>query len=112
MIHARCLLYRSQRRYAEAEPLLQRSVSILQAQLPADHPLTGRIVSNLAYLYALQGRYREAECFYLQALSIFSTKLRGNHPWMQEGSQNFRALLQKAIQEQRTDELSNDPMTQ
>jgi len=30
---------------------------------------------------------------------------------MQEASQNFRALLQNAIQEQRTDELSDDPMT-
>ena len=31
-------LYESQGRYAEAEPLYQRSLSILKAKLPADHP--------------------------------------------------------------------------
>ena len=104
-------LYRLQGRYAEAELLFLRSVSILQAKLPAEHPLIARVMSNLARLYDLQGRYREAEALYLQALPIFSTKLEANHSWMQEGTQNFRALLQKAIQEQRTDALSDDPMT-
>jgi len=40
-----------------------------------------------------------------------SAKLEENHSWRQEASKNFRSLLQKAIQEQRTDELSDDPMT-
>jgi tetratricopeptide (TPR) repeat protein len=105
-------LYRSQGRYEEAEPLLLRSVRILQAQLPADHPLSARIVSNLAYLYDLQGRDREAEALYRQALPILSAKLESNHQWRQEASQRFCSFLQKVIQEYRTDELSDDPMTQ
>ncbi|MBW4472627.1 MAG: tetratricopeptide repeat protein [Stenomitos rutilans HA7619-LM2] len=104
-------LYCSQARYSDAETLFLRSLSILQSRLPADHPHVARIVSNLANLYTLQGRYREAETLYLQALLIFATKLGDNHPWMQEGATSFRALLQKAIQEQRTDKLSDDPMT-
>jgi len=104
-------LYRSQGRYDGAEPFLLRSVRILQEQLPADHPLSARIVSNLAYLYDLQGRYREAEALYLQALPILSAKLEESHQWRQEASQRFRSLLQKAIQEHRTDELLDDPMT-
>ncbi len=105
-------LYRSQERYTEAESFFLKAVSILQKQLPADHPHLARALHNLAGIYNQQGRYREAEALYLQALPIFATKLGDNHPWMKEGAQNFRALLQKAIQEQRTDELSDDPMTQ
>jgi tetratricopeptide (TPR) repeat protein len=104
-------LYRSQERYAEAEPLLQRSLSILQTQLPADHPLTARVVSNLAHLYDLQRRYPEAESLYLHALPILSTKLTENHSWRQDVANNWRSFLQKATQAQRTDELSNAPVT-
>jgi tetratricopeptide (TPR) repeat protein len=105
-------LYRSQESYDEAEPLYVRSVRILQAQLPADHPLSARILSNLAYLYALQGRYCEAEAFYRQAIPIRSAQLEASHPWRQEAAQRFRALLQNALQAQRTAELSDDPLTQ
>ncbi len=103
-------LYRSQARYSDAEPLFLKARSILQSQLPADHPLSARILSNLAHLYDLQGRYREAEALYLQALPILSAKLEESHQWRQEASQRFRSLLQKAIQENRTDELSDNPM--
>jgi tetratricopeptide (TPR) repeat protein len=106
------ILYYSQGRYAEAEPLYVRSLSILQNQLPADHPYTARSSHNLAHLYDLQGRYREAESLYLQALPILSAKLEENHTHRQEATNNWRSFLQKVIQEQRTDELSDDPMTQ
>ncbi|NJN57128.1 MAG: tetratricopeptide repeat protein [Leptolyngbyaceae cyanobacterium SL_5_9] len=106
------LLYQSQGRYGEAEPLYVRSLSILQNQLPADHPLTARVVSNLAHLYDLQGRYPEAESLYLQALPILSARLEENHEWRQDATNNWRSFLQKAIEAQRTDELSDNPMTQ
>ncbi|UBF29073.1 hypothetical protein K9N68_15280 [Kovacikia minuta CCNUW1] len=50
--------------------------------------------------------------FYLQALSILSAKLEETHEWRQEASNNWRSFLQKAIQADRTDELSDDPLTQ
>ncbi|MBW4528498.1 MAG: tetratricopeptide repeat protein [Phormidium tanganyikae FI6-MK23] len=105
------VLYNAQGRLSEAEPLLLRSVSILQEKLPADHPLSAKILSNLALLYDLQGRYREAESLYLQALPILSAKLEESHTWRQEASQRFRSLLQKAIESDRTDELSDDSIT-
>ncbi len=105
-------LYRSQARYSDAEPLFLQSLSILQKQLFTEHPLAARVLSHLAHLYDLQGRYREAESLYLQSLSILSARLEEAHFWRQEASKNFRALLQKSIQEQRSDELSDDPMTQ
>jgi tetratricopeptide (TPR) repeat protein len=105
------LLYRSRGSYSDAELLFLRSLSILQNQLSTGHPSAARISNNLASLYGSQGRYREAESLYLQALPIFSAKLEESHPWRQHGSKDFRSLLQKAIQENRTDELSDDPMT-
>jgi tetratricopeptide (TPR) repeat protein len=105
-------LYFSQGRYGEAEPLFRQSLSILQNQLPAEYPFTARVMSNLAHLYDLQERYREAEALYLQALPILSAKLEESHEWRQEATQRFRSFLQKVIQEQHTDELSDDPMTQ
>ena len=104
-------LYHWQGRYTEAERLFLRSVSTLQKQLPAAHPSSARILSNLALLYNLQGRYGEAESLYLQALPILSAKLEESHTWRQEAADQFRSLLQKAIQEHRTDELSDNPMT-
>jgi Flp pilus assembly protein TadD len=105
-------LYHLQERYSEAESLFQRSLSIFQNQLPADHPSTARVVSNLAHLYNSQGRYPEAESLYLQALPILSTRLEENHPWRQDATNNWRSFLQKAIEAQRTNELSDNPMTQ
>lgn len=104
-------LYRSQGRYSEAEPLYLRSINTFQKQLPADHPFLSRVQSNLAYLYDLQGRYCEAEALYLQVLPILSAKLEESHTWREEASDRFRSLLQKAFQENRTDELSHDLMT-
>ncbi|MGV0023929.1 tetratricopeptide repeat protein [Phormidesmis priestleyi] len=105
------VLYRSQGRYSEAEPLFLQSLSILHNQLPAEHPLTARVMSNLAYLYDLQGRYSEAESLYLQSLPILSANLEESHRWKREASKNFRSFLQKALQENRSQELSDDPMT-
>ena len=105
------VLYRLQGRYSEAEPLSLQSISILQNQAGVHAIVLARVLGNLAFLYDLQERYSEAELFYLQALSIFSAKLEENHEWRQEVSNKFRSLLQKAIQENRTNELSNDPMT-
>ncbi len=110
-LHNLARLYCSQARYSDAEPLFLRSLSILQNQLFVEHPLTARVMSHLAHLYDLQGRYAEAETLYLQSLPILSGKLEENHIWRQEASNTFRSLLQNALQEHRTDELSDDPMT-
>jgi tetratricopeptide (TPR) repeat protein len=105
------LLYQAMGRYAEAEPLYVRALAIFEQQLESEHPASGRVLSNLALLHDLQRRYGEAESLYLRSLPILSTKLEESHPWRQEVSERFRSLLQKAIQEQRTDELSDDPTT-
>jgi tetratricopeptide (TPR) repeat protein len=73
-------LYRSQGRYSEAEPLYERSLSIWEKQLGADHPDVATSLNNLALLYYSQGRYSEAEPLYGRSLSILEKVLPANHP--------------------------------
>jgi CHAT domain-containing protein len=54
------VLYRSQGRYADAEPLFQRALSIREKALGADHPDVSEPLNNLVYLYNLQARYADA----------------------------------------------------
>jgi len=53
--------YHAEGRYAEAEKLFRRSLSILEKSLGPDHPSVVAVLDNLANLYASQGKRREAE---------------------------------------------------
>jgi tetratricopeptide (TPR) repeat protein len=70
-------LYRVTRRYAEAELLYARSISIKEEQLGANHPSTATSLNNLASLYESIGRYAEAEPLYVRSLAISEEH---NHP--------------------------------
>jgi tetratricopeptide (TPR) repeat protein len=109
---ARTLLYRSQGRYSEAEPLYKRSLSISEQQLGADHPDVATSLNNLASFYYFQGRYSKAEPLYLRTLTIFMTVLGENHPHTQTVRGNFRYLVQQAVEAGQAGELSDHPMTQ
>jgi tetratricopeptide (TPR) repeat protein len=71
------LLYRSQGRYGEAEPLYLRSLAIKEAQLGADHPSTQQVRTNLANLYdamavkfKLQNRYDKVVEYLEKAIAL------------------------------------------
>lgn len=51
------LLYRSQGKYADAEPLYDRALTIREKALGARHPHAAQSLNNLAELYHDQGRY-------------------------------------------------------
>jgi CHAT domain-containing protein len=53
-------LYESQGRYADAEPLFQRSLAISEKALGRDHPDVATSLDNLAYLFKEQARYADA----------------------------------------------------
>ena len=55
------LLYKTQGQYAQAEPLYQRALKILQISLPADHPNLASVMANYAYLLDKLGRKEEAQ---------------------------------------------------
>ena len=64
------VLYKEQGRYAEAEPLYKRALSICEKALGPDHPFVAQSLNNLAELYAIQGRYAEAEPLFKRSLAI------------------------------------------
>jgi tetratricopeptide (TPR) repeat protein len=55
------MLYESQGRYDEAEPLYHRALEVREQVLGKEHPDTLSSINNLAELYKAQGRYEEAE---------------------------------------------------
>ena len=57
-------------RYAEAEPLYQRALRILEQCLGPDYPQMTDPLNGLAHLYHDQGKYAEAEPLYQRALQI------------------------------------------
>jgi hypothetical protein len=54
-------LYRSQGRYADAEPLLKRSLAILETAFDPNNANVAVPLHSLALLYHAEGRYAEAE---------------------------------------------------
>ncbi len=85
-------LYRNQGRYAEAEPLLVRSLEIRERQLGVDHPNVATSLNNLALLYKTQGRYSEAEPLYARSLEISEHQLGADHPNVAQSLNNLAAL--------------------
>jgi tetratricopeptide (TPR) repeat protein/CHAT domain-containing protein len=74
------VLYMSEGRWTEAEPLLNRSLAICE-ELFGERPNEGlaTCLNSLAELYKAQGRWAEAESLYKRALAIFE-ELSGERP--------------------------------
>ena len=73
-------LYLDMGRYAEAEPLVRRSLEIGEKQLGRDHPDVAISLHNLAGLYRDMGRYAEAEPLYRRSLEIMEKQLGATTP--------------------------------
>ena len=87
--------YHVQGRYAEAEPLYQRSLAILEKALGPDHPRVTLSRSNLAHFYHIQGKYRPAEPLLKQVLKIQEKILGGKHPALAEVLETYAVLLRE-----------------
>jgi tetratricopeptide (TPR) repeat protein len=61
--------YQNQGRYTEAEPLYQRSLTILEKSLGPDDPIATAL-NSLGSLYYAQGRYADAEPLLKRSLAI------------------------------------------
>ena len=80
--------------YAEAEPLLKRSLDIREAQLGPDHPDTAQSLNNLAALYELIGRYDDAEALFQRSLDIKEEQLGPEHPDTATSLNNLAGLYE------------------
>jgi hypothetical protein len=66
-------------RHAEAIPLAERVVSILEKELGPSHPDVAKSLNDLASLYARQRRYADAEPLYKRSLAIREIAVGHNH---------------------------------
>src|SRR4030095_7107088 len=73
------LLYKIQAKYAEAEPIYQRALGIVEKALGPEHPSLASILNNIAELDRSLGKYTEAEAIYQRALAIREAKLGPVH---------------------------------
>lgn len=73
------LLYHRQDRYTVAEPLLHRSLAILEKVDPG-HIETAAVLEQLAELYEVQGKYAATELILHRSLAIKERALGPGHP--------------------------------
>ncbi len=89
------VLFKAQRKYAEAKPLYKRALAIRQKALGPEHPHVATSLNNLAELYRAQGRYEAAKPLYKRALVIREKALGPDHPNVAKVLENYAALLRK-----------------
>ena len=87
------LLYKIQGKYAEAEPLYQRSLTIREKVLGPEHPNVALSLNNLAALYQAQGKYAEAVPLFQRSLTILEKVLGPEHPNVATSRENYARLL-------------------
>jgi tetratricopeptide (TPR) repeat protein len=73
-------LYVDQGKYAEAEPLFQRTLAIREQSLGVNHPDVAQTLNDLGKLYIAQSMYTQAELLLQRALTIREQVLEPDHP--------------------------------
>ncbi|MCD0417214.1 tetratricopeptide repeat protein [Rubrivivax sp. JA1024] len=79
--------------YAEAKPILERSLKLNEASVGADHPETARTLNNLGRLLVAQGDYAGAKPHCLRALAIRENSLGPVHRDTARSLNNLGYLL-------------------
>ena len=79
-------------RYADAEALYKRSLTIAEKALGANHPDVARSLNNLVTQYLRQARYAEAEPLAKRAISIYEKALGPDHPYVATALDNLASL--------------------
>jgi tetratricopeptide (TPR) repeat protein len=87
-------LFHTKAQYAEAEPLMRRSVEIFETSLGKGYPTVGAPLNNLAALLKATNRLAEAEPLMRQALAIAEQSFGPDHPNVSICLNNLALLLQ------------------
>jgi tetratricopeptide (TPR) repeat protein/CHAT domain-containing protein len=91
-LNNQAVLYQTQGRYADAEPLFRRALAIREKVLGPEHPHVATSLNNLALLYHHQSRYAEAEPLFKRALVIWEKALGPEHPDVATSLNNLALL--------------------
>jgi len=89
LLHETASYFRDRARYAEAEPLFRKAISILEQQVGPEHLDVAQSLNNLATLYKDWGKLAEAELIYQRALAIRKEQLGPNHPLVAQSLNNL-----------------------
>jgi tetratricopeptide (TPR) repeat protein len=100
-LNNRAVSFRSQGRYAEAEPLFRQALDIMERTKGAEHLDVAVILNNLGELYYIQGRYAESEPLYKRALAIKEKVLGPDDLGVATTLENYAALLARTNREDR-----------
>jgi tetratricopeptide (TPR) repeat protein len=87
------VLFKTQARYTEAEPLFRRALAILEKSSRPDHPNAATGLNNLAELLRETNRHAEAEPLYRRALAIDEKSFGPDHFNVAIRLSNLAALL-------------------
>jgi tetratricopeptide (TPR) repeat protein len=76
------ILYATQHKYAQAEPMFQRSLGVSVASLGSDHPDVAIVLKNIGIMKASQRQYAEADRLLNRSLSLTNRVLGHEHPFV------------------------------
>ena len=93
------LLYESQGRYGEAEPLYVEALEISKAELGDRHPFTATSLFNLAALYHQTERHQQALPLIQEAIAIYLSALGVDHPTTQSARSWLQTIQQATLTE-------------
>lgn len=85
-------LYQDQGKFAEAEPLYQRTLAIAEKAQGPEHPDVAASLNNLAWLYHDRGKFAEIEPLYGRALAILEKALGPEHADVGQSLNNLAGL--------------------
>lgn len=90
---------------AEAEPVLKRSLRIMERTKGADHQDNSWILASLGGVYLNQGKYHEAEDFYRRATAIDEKALGPDHVNVATGLEKRAEIMRKTRRESEAENL-------
>jgi tetratricopeptide (TPR) repeat protein len=88
-------LYGDVGRDTDAEPMLKRSIAILEKIVGLDSVAMAPELTNLGALYERQGRYAEAEPLFKRALLLCQKSRGPNHPDVGRSLNNLATLYER-----------------
>jgi tetratricopeptide (TPR) repeat protein len=92
LLHSAGRYLRDRGQYAQAEPLLQRALTIGEQVLGPEHSEIATTLETLEELYVKWGKYQQAEPLLQRALALREQALGANHPDVAESLNNLAWL--------------------
>lgn len=92
-LHNLAILYYRVGKYADAEPLYKRAMSIREAVFKPTHPHVIQSLNDLAALYYAQGRYVATESLLKRMMEIIESDRHEAHPMFPQALENYAELL-------------------